>query len=514
MGDLLERLSPVVLDVVAAPMGLDRSVCSVTIIGPGDDLKIGPDDIVLAMCTPDALGTLIERAGQVGAALVATKTDSTSRTALRGLSETHRVAIAAVARDADWGQVFTLLRTITESLDTHGLDDQPGDLFALANAIAAATGGATTIEDRDLRVVAYSNLEQPIDDVRRDSILGRTVPGYVIERQDITAVYEQMWRDTEVVHLPARDAPLVRSRMGAAIRAGDEVIGTVWVVEGDHPFEDGAERALLSAIPHAALLLLRHRAASNRERRRRGDAVLAAIRDGRSPFELVEGEQVRAVVFGLREHDAPSRAALVVRYERLLDLAAFQLELFDPRAAAAIVDDTVVALVPEPMSGSSGRLRSVLTTITTRAMHALKTEVVAGIGSGGTKPAEISHSHWEADRTRRLLMERSTAAVAFINEVHSAVVMERLREVIATDARCHTHRLDALRDHDEQHRTDHLVTLGSYLDAFGDVAAAAESLNIHPNTLRYRLRKIWAILGTDISDPVDRFVLELEWRTR
>ena len=51
-------------------------------------------------------------------------------------------------------------------------------------------------------------------------------------------------------------------------------------------------------------------------------------------------------------------------------------------------------------------------------------------------------------------------------------------------------------------------------DAFGDVSSAAARLDIHSNTLRYRLKRIDEIIELDLTEPLTRFVLELQWRLR
>ena len=47
-------------------------------------------------------------------------------------------------------------------------------------------------------------------------------------------------------------------------------------------------------------------------------------------------------------------------------------------------------------------------------------------------------------------------------------------------------------------------TLAAYLDGFGDVAAVAQRLHVHPNTVRYRVRRIEKLLSTSLDDPEDR----------
>ena len=55
-------------------------------------------------------------------------------------------------------------------------------------------------------------------------------------------------------------------------------------------------------------------------------------------------------------------------------------------------------------------------------------------------------------------------------------------------------------------------TLRAYLDSFGDVAAAAAQLHVHPNTVRYRARRIETLLSTSLADPDVRLLLSLGLR--
>ncbi len=50
---------------------------------------------------------------------------------------------------------------------------------------------------------------------------------------------------------------------------------------------------------------------------------------------------------------------------------------------------------------------------------------------------------------------------------------------------------------------DLLLTAAAYLDAGGSVEGTARALFLHPNTVRYRLKKIIDLLGIDLSQPRD-----------
>ena len=52
-----------------------------------------------------------------------------------------------------------------------------------------------------------------------------------------------------------------------------------------------------------------------------------------------------------------------------------------------------------------------------------------------------------------------------------------------------------------------LHTLAVYVEGGGALEACARALYVHPNTVRYRLRRIGEITGHSPTDPRDSFVL-------
>ena len=55
-------------------------------------------------------------------------------------------------------------------------------------------------------------------------------------------------------------------------------------------------------------------------------------------------------------------------------------------------------------------------------------------------------------------------------------------------------------------------TLQVYLDALGSNTAAARVLHLHPNAVAYRLRRIRELLGSDLSAPDERIMLQIACR--
>lgn len=110
------------------------------------------------------------------------------------------------------------------------------------------------------------------------------------------------------------------------------------------------------------------------------------------------------------------------------------------------------------------------------------------------------------------LLVRAHRRIVGVTEIQSEFVLDRLRDAVSR-------RPDLLGGHvawfarsDADGRTDYIRTLMAYFDHGGDVGAAAESLFMHPNTVRYRLRRMQDLTGLRLDDPVDRFVAELQLR--
>ncbi|MBM7773535.1 hypothetical protein JOD54_003739 [Actinokineospora baliensis] len=69
--------------------------------------------------------------------------------------------------------------------------------------------------------------------------------------------------------------------------------------------------------------------------------------------------------------------------------------------------------------------------------------------------------------------------------------------------------VDALARLTDKQRDRVAGTLRVWLDTRGDIAEAAGRLGVHPQTVRYRMNHLDALLGERLADPEQRFLLEL-----
>jgi hypothetical protein len=522
LGDVIDSVGGGILDVLAAPKGLDVPVAGAVIGDPTEDWVGAPDDVLLAVGVdarrPEAIA-LLRRAGEAGLAAVVVKArGDEGGPELADAAREAGVALLVATPDVAWGQLHALVRTATAAA---GLppDRAPGgvpigDLFALANAVAAMVGGPVTIEDPRSTVLAYSSHDEEIDAGRRATILGRRVPDEWIARLQEDGVFRRIAREHGVVRVEYPELG-IRPRLVTAIRAGDEILGTIWVQEADRPLQDEAEAALLESARIAALHLLRHRSGADLERGRRAELLRAALEGRAAPealaavLQITPATPLTIVAFEPAVPvDAAAGSALA---DRVASLVALYCESYRRPAAAVGVGSLVYLLTPTDDDEDRARLPALARGVVDRAAEALQVDLRAGIGATVPGLAALVESRHEADRVLRALAASPDAGpVATVSDVGARVVLQRLQELAAADEGLRVGKLDVLREHDRDKGTEYVPTLQAYFAALGDVPAAAAAQGVHANTFRYRLRRLAEVAALDLDDPVERLVIQLQ----
>jgi DNA-binding PucR family transcriptional regulator len=485
---LIEVLSPA-LRSVGGVERLDAEVDEVVLIGPGDRLPTSPTALVLCV---DA-STALDLRGPVPGVVVK----------LGPLEEQPftRASIPVIVADDDlpWNH---LLQLLTSAL---GPREGSGDLFALANSLAAAVGGAVTIEDPQRRVLAYSSLpDQPIDEARRQGILGRKVPEF--DRND--RIYREVQRSHGVVRIPAEGEILPRLAVG--VRSGAELLGSLWVVEHEL-LPEGSERALLDASRLASLHLLRARVSTGTDRRARGE-LLRALLDGRSSPELA-GARLSIDPVGpvtLLAFAFPDDTALdELDADAVADLVQLQCAAVSARCSVLLQLGTVYVLLPSA-DLPRARMVKLAQSVLERAQAALRVQLCAGIGCTAGSLTSVGRSRADADAVVRLIRP---GQVATVEDVLPQVALLDLQGHLAASPHLRLPAVDLLLRHDSEHATPYVESVLAYLSANADMPAAAEAVQVHPNTFRYRMRRVRELFDLDLEDPDVRLVVWLQLRT-
>ncbi len=206
-------------------------------------------------------------------------------------------------------------------------------------------------------------------------------------------------------------------------------------------------------------------------------------------------------------------AAAAHERQRLSDAFALHLSAVHPRSAAAPVGGITYGLVPLAETTRNGEERAVRIAREFLDRVGSRMRPVAAVGPVANDVAGLVESRGCADRTLRVLSQgRGERRVARLDDVQVEALMLELRDLAAARRDRPTGSLARLMDYDRQHDAKLVATLAAWLDAFGDVTAAARLQGVHPNTFRYRLRRVADIGQIDLEDPEQRFIAMVQLR--
>ncbi|MCA1188433.1 MULTISPECIES: CdaR family transcriptional regulator [unclassified Saccharopolyspora] len=518
---LLVAVGEPLIDLLAAPAGLDVDVRDVVIAEPDEDAAANPGDLVLVIGARGRSALRqVRSAARDGAAAVAVKTQAEQDAAvLRDAALDAGIALFGVWPEVRWEQLESLVRTVVDNARlTVEADagEAPGDLFALAQTVAAMTGGSVSIEDTASRVLAYSRSDDEVDELRRLSILGRRGPEPYLAMLREWGVYERLRSGEEVVGVDERPDLGIRRRMAVGIHAGAQPLGTIWVQEGSRPLEERSQRALLGAARVAAVQLIRQRAEASAAPRLR-ENLLIGLLDGKVDAASVAGNigadasrPAVVVVFALRGRAGVSnRPELELERAEMTGLISVHAAAYRRSALVTTLGSRVYVLLPDlPVHALPGVL-GMTREIAAAAGQQLRAAVQAGVGSVVAGLDEVPHSRAEADRVLDAMGHDLDAPIATIADVRSRVVLSELLTVLGGNERFRDPRLDALFAHDAEHSGALARSVLAYLEHFGDVRSASAALHVHPNTLRHRIRRAGEITGIDLADPAERLTTQL-----
>src|SRR4051794_11234316 len=374
LGRVLDDLGATLLDLVHGSAERVDEISGVVIHDPVDAPVLAPSALVLGVGVeePEHVVALLDALGKARAAGLVLRAPVPATPEVREAVDRAGVALLGLSRGAPWAHLAAMLRSLLAEGDVgvagqESLGGLPsGDLFAVANAIASLLDAPITIEDRSSRVLAFSGGQDEADPSRVETILGRQVPErysrYLTER----GVFRELHRSDQPVFIspvPEENDAFSMPRVAIAVRAGDEVLGSIWAAVPE-PLSDERSQALQDAAKLVALHLLRVRAGADVERRLRADLLSSALEGGSGAREALDRLGVARqppMVLGVamsEQADAADGATVARERQRLSDAFALHLSAVHPRSAAALVGDVTYALVPVTGPTAEGEERA------------------------------------------------------------------------------------------------------------------------------------------------------------
>ncbi|HEX6468869.1 MAG TPA: helix-turn-helix domain-containing protein [Streptosporangiaceae bacterium] len=529
LGRVLDDLGATLLDLAYGDPDRHQDIGGVVIYDPLDRPVLPPHALVLGVGVdaPKEIAALLRGLARDHAAALVLRSPVPLSGEVRAAADDSGVAVLGLSRGAPWGHLGEMLRSLLAEGDVGEAEPESlgglpsGDLFAVANAIASLLDAPITIEDRSSRVLAFSGRQDEADASRVEVILGRQVPEWISRILRERGVFRDLLRsDVPVFIEPFPDGAggYTLPRVAIGVRAGDEVLGSIWAaVPG--PLSGERNEALRESAKLVALHLLRVRAGADVQRRIRADLLSSALGGGVGAGEALgrlglSGQPLLVLGLALGERADSGSAAVAHDRERLSDAFALHLSAIQPRSVTAAIGEVTYGLLP--LHGAAAeeveiRAERTLQDFLDRVGDRLPS--IAAVGTVALDVSGVARSRSCVDRVLRLLRDgRIDRRVGRLEELQGEALLMELRDLAAARGDRPTGPLARLIEYDRRRGGNLVPTLRAWLDAFGDVVAAADSLFVHQNTFRYRLRRVAEVGDVDLSDPDQRFAAMLQLR--
>lgn len=384
------------------------------------------------------------------------------------------------------------------------------EMQILVDDLAKLIKRPITLEDINGNLIAYSAHEHPVDQVRVETLLRKGASKGTIEALKNHGVYKEIDSSRGVVRVDAIPEIGFTSRIAIAIRCGRSILGYLWVKDDDRDVLPQDEAAIIQT----ARMIAR-----------------SFPKDDLEP-EISESE-TRALALELISSSGKTELGeLKERCKQTTSVSPFQVLVLrhrSPRAPASTrsvlenaesfveknqinaiccdhKEEVVIVVFGEPWHS----VRQIGSSLG-RFLSANGFREFLGIGGSFIDISSVQKSYQQA----REAIDRGSKFHSGEDSLFFDYGQVSLHDLIGCMATCKERGsygrelVEQVALYDRINGTDFLKTLEVVLDFGGKRKDAASYLNIHPNTLDYRMRRLNEVLQCSLDDPSVRLAVHL-----
>ncbi|HLV97749.1 MAG TPA: PucR family transcriptional regulator ligand-binding domain-containing protein [Ktedonobacterales bacterium] len=375
---------------------------------------------------------------------------------------------------------------------------EAGSLQEIAATLGRLIKRAITFEDMDGRVLAEYSIEHEEDGARRATRAGGRSPLELLASLESLGYLRAIRAASKPIHLPALPQLDFVARVVCPIRLKEELVGQVWIIEGEEALGALELRAAEHAAVVAALQIAHQRELTLLEARL-GYTFLDTLLEGR--FEPTPHALERAKLLGfdpqgdyrvgllVLDEPVPLSRAGLLRRDRLADMLRRRLQTLGVAPLLSLSLNQISFLLPRRCAGEA--LWSVLAEEGASLAFGREQRGIAGVQRSYQEALSLlaylpprSFHYYEALLLPRVLLGDQEAHQAFLETLLGRLKLQRNGDTL-------------------------LETLLAWARAGFHGAVAAQQLNIHPKTLQYRLARAAEAARLDLADADVRFKLQL-----
>ncbi len=379
------------------------------------------------------------------------------------------------------------------------------NLNSLIQVIARATDQPVVVHD-DAGVL----MEQVYPSASKRSMSGRAL------MQSLPYGAFQKWLEKES---PTAAGVIVPSPIGytTVLKVEKRIAGYLSLVGKGEPLDEFDRLVLTYGADVCAIELAKTRAIATAVEQTRGDWVQMWLSGTPSDEDalLARAQQSGFDVhtsFVVAVFKAMTESGHVLPLESLMSLVRDDMARRQVNGAVGQYVDVIVALYPLENAAHLPRLRGQIDELRVQ----LATRTPSGlVGAGISRPcagiAGLREGYREAKDALNIAQELGEKdKTTFYGDLKLFQLLLALKDTSLPQLRrFHQETIAALVEHDARKQSELIRTLEGFFDANGNLAKASLDLDVHRNTLVYRLERIAELTNMNLDDADNRLVLHL-----
>ena len=388
-------------------------------------------------------------------------------------------------------------------------------LEEFADLISQVLNCPITIEDANHRLLAYSTHDERTDPARIYTIIGRRVPEKVINQLWKEGTIPALLQTREPIRVKNMDDIGLNNRVAISIWKQDEVLGFIWAIEIDKTLTDKDFDLLKKAADSAKNKLLQLQTRKNKKEEHSQEffwkLLTGHLKGEKDIYERFHALKITPspsfviAVFQFPENitsKVEQNISYLLKTSQLMKILLYTIDCNQLIVLISAVNHK------EPYQEFNRFVQTFVSTMDER--YQIK----------GITPA---YSSIYDDYQKIGQAYKETLSVLSIKEKFPAETKEifnyqklgiyQLFELILEKRQSEAsenYSLKRLQEYDQRHHSNLVETLEVFLNKDNNINDAAKELNVHANTLNYRLKRISEIGDVNFKDPSQKMLLYID----
>ncbi|MFQ3565626.1 MAG: helix-turn-helix domain-containing protein [Aggregatilineales bacterium] len=482
----------------------------------GGELALISMDVLRSFDSRISLTDVVRSLAQAGVSAVAAN-DEISNSAVDVASECD-IALLSLPRDSSLSRIERAVNTLIINQEAQ-MTQRAMEIQRQLTRLAA--------ENRDfnsfLQIMARATAKPVVVHDDAGVLMAQVYPNVVRRAgggrmllQNLPYGAFQNWLSREA---PTLDGAIVPSPLGytTVLKVEKRIAGYLSLVDSRETIDEFDRLVLTYGADVCAIELAKSRAIASAVEQARGDWIQMWLSGTPADDDLMGTRAQQAgfdpaTMYMVAVFRATTEAGTTLPLEALIPLVRDDITRRGLDGAVGQYVDVIVALYPLENQTQTGRVRRVVEEV--RAQLATRTPsglVAAGLSRPAVGLSALREAYREAKDAVSIANELGDREqTTFYGDLKLFQLLLALKERnLDHMRRFYRETLGPLVEHDERKQGDLIRTLSGFFEANGNLAKAAADLDVHRNTLVYRLDRIRELTGLDLDDADNRLILHL-----